>query len=106
MHYALFPPGKPTTRRISTIAALTLIASTLPTFAGTALATPVAAPLKEPGGTTACVEQQPDEASAMAVARACGKAVENLAGRSETAEVFANPDGTWTAKMYAGPVRM
>ncbi|GAA2864708.1 hypothetical protein Acy02nite_14240 [Actinoplanes cyaneus] len=42
----------------------------------------------------------------MAAARACGRPVENLSARSETQDVFANADGTWTAKIYAGPVRM
>lgn len=55
---------------------------------------------------TACADRQPDASSAIATARACAKQVENLAARTETYEVSANPDGTWTAKLHAGPVRM
>ncbi|GIF06962.1 hypothetical protein Asi03nite_45000 [Actinoplanes siamensis] len=42
----------------------------------------------------------------MAAARACGKAVENAGARTETQDVFANPDGSWVAKVYTSPVRM
>lgn len=43
-----------------------------------------------------------------AVARAAPAAqrVEDLSLRSEDRQVFANPDGTWTAEITAGPVRV
>ncbi|MCG5472889.1 DUF6531 domain-containing protein [Micromonospora sp. LAH09] len=89
-------------KKLSAVAVSALAAATLPT-----LATPAqAAPPNAPSAAVNCGTQQMDEAAAMATARACGTAVENLAGRSETTDVFANPDGTWTAKIHAGPVRM
>lgn len=101
MHHAHFRPERSLTKRIALIAITTMVAGT---FASPAEAAP--APLTAPNPATDCGDAQPDEASAMAGARACGKQVENLAGRTETQEVFAQPDGTWTAKIYAGPVRM
>ncbi|MEU4618519.1 RHS repeat-associated core domain-containing protein [Actinoplanes sp. NPDC023801] len=87
---------------------MTVVAAGVPVQARPASAAPPAAPGAAPEAVTApdCTAAQPDEPSAMTAARACGKAVENAGARSETQDVFANPDGTWTAKIYAGPVRM
>lgn len=49
---------------------------------------------------------QPDEASALAEAAATGERVEVAGRRSETQQVFAGPDGTLTAEVYARPVRV
>jgi hypothetical protein len=46
------------------------------------------------------------ERSAAAQARATGRRVEVLSKRSETQEVFAEPNGTFTAQLHAGPVRV
>jgi hypothetical protein len=54
----------------------------------------------------ACDPVRPDERSASALASQCGKRVEVLAGRSETTQVFANPDGTSTFTSTAVPVRV
>ncbi|MFI5934130.1 RHS repeat-associated core domain-containing protein [Actinoplanes sp. NPDC051494] len=105
MDHALFRSTKPAIRRIGALTALVLVAAAVPGTGGRAVAAP-AVPPAAPGTAPACGDQQSDEVTAMAGARACGKAVENLAGRTETTEVFANPDGTWTAKIYSGPVRM
>ena len=103
MSHAHFRNGAPLTRRIAVTASLALVAGALPVLTTPAVAAPApAAALTAPD----CPDQRPDEASALATARACGKQVENLAARTETQEVVANPDGNWTAKIYAGPVRM
>jgi hypothetical protein len=46
------------------------------------------------------------ERAAVARARASGQRVEVLSKRSETMEVFAEPNGTFTALLHAGPVRV
>jgi hypothetical protein len=53
-----------------------------------------------------CETESPDARSAAAMAAACGFAVENLAGRSEFTQAFANPDGTSTFKSTAVPARV
>jgi RHS repeat-associated protein len=42
----------------------------------------------------------------MVTARWCGGRVEIAGDRSETTQVWANPDGTSTAEIYSGPVRL
>lgn len=51
-------------------------------------------------------QERPDAISAMVTARATARRVEDLSQRSETSQVFANPDGTWTSEAAAGPVRV
>lgn len=64
-------------------------------------ARPVAAP-----PVTAEVEQsRPTEATALAAARSSGRQVEVTALRSETREVYAQPDGSFTAVEHLRPVR-
>jgi hypothetical protein len=46
------------------------------------------------------------ERTAAAQARASGQRVEVVAKRSETMEVFAEPNGTFTAVLHPGPVRV
>ncbi len=46
------------------------------------------------------------ERTASARARASGQRVEVVAKRSETMEVFAEPNGTYTAQLHPGPVRV
>lgn len=55
-----------------------------------------------PGGTGA----DPAETSALALARRDGKRVEVESLRTETRQVFAKPDGTFTLEQYARPVRV
>jgi RHS repeat-associated protein len=54
----------------------------------------------------ACRPSQASATVAAATARACDVTVEVIEERSETADVFVNPDGSRTAKIYSGPVRM
>lgn len=49
---------------------------------------------------------RPDAVSAMVTTRAGGQRVEDLSRRDETTQVFANPDGTWTAESASEPVRV
>lgn len=44
-------------------------------------------------------------AEALAAARASGERVEDLSQRTPDRQVFAEPDGTWTAEITSGPVR-
>lgn len=105
MNHALIRHAR-STRRIAVAASLALIASTLPGLSSPAVAVPAAAPATPSAPDTSCADQQPDEAAAVAAARRCAKRVENLASRTETQDVFVNPDGTSTAQVYAGPIRM
>lgn len=52
------------------------------------------------------VKERPDTISAMVSARVSGHRVEDLSQRTETTQVFANPDGTWTSEEAPGPVRV
>ncbi|MDX3111188.1 LamG-like jellyroll fold domain-containing protein [Nonomuraea angiospora] len=49
---------------------------------------------------------QPPEDSALALARSAGKPVEVESQRSETRQVWAKPDGTFTLEQYVRPVRV
>ncbi|MBO9523636.1 MAG: DNRLRE domain-containing protein [Nocardioidaceae bacterium] len=49
---------------------------------------------------------RPDAVSAVVTARASGQRVEDLSRRTETSQVFANPDGSWTEEHADGPVRV
>lgn len=50
--------------------------------------------------------ERPDEASAVALARKTGERVGVSGKRSETDEVFANPDGSFSAELRSEPVRV
>lgn len=52
------------------------------------------------------VDERPDAFSAQAQARLQGSRVEDLSARTETSQTFANPDGSWTTEMAAGPERV
>jgi len=51
------------------------------------------------------VHEAPDAHAAMTAARASGLRYEDLSQRSETSQVFAEPNGTWTAETTTEPVR-
>ncbi|GAB7051442.1 RHS repeat-associated core domain-containing protein [Catenuloplanes indicus] len=91
-------------------AAVLLTAGMLPVHAAPAAARPIAQPAAEPAPPSAaapdCTGAAPDEASAMAAARACGTPIENMAARTEDRDVRALPGGGWEARLYAGPMRM
>jgi hypothetical protein len=71
---------------------------------GGLLALPAAA-AAAPGRPSAAAPAA-DEVEAAAAARAAGEPVEALRLRGEDRQVFANPDGSWTAEVTAGPVRV
>src|SRR6266540_1310318 len=48
----------------------------------------------------------PDEASALAAANRFGTRIEVAGRRSETGQLFANPDGTFTVEQHSAPVRV
>ncbi|HEX6684811.1 MAG TPA: LamG-like jellyroll fold domain-containing protein [Candidatus Limnocylindrales bacterium] len=77
------------------------------TAAAAAPAPPAAAPA--PARATAdpepCSGEAATEAAATAMAVRCGIAVEALDQRTETAQVFAQPDGTLNARLHSGPER-
>ena len=74
--------------------------------AGAALTLPVptgAGPVLRP---VAAIAGQPSESAALAAARQTGQRVEITSRRTETGQVFANPDGTFTSEESVLPVRV
>ena len=110
MGHALFRISASRQRQMAVAAAFAITVAGIPALARPASAAPTPSPIGEAAPAAAaapdCSTARPDETSAMAAARVCGKAIENAGARAETQEVFANPDGTWSARIYAGPVRM
>jgi hypothetical protein len=53
--------------------------------------------------TSSVVAERPDAVTAQMAARAQGSRVEVAGERSESRRVWANPDGSFTAEVYAGP---
>ncbi|MET3963294.1 hypothetical protein ABIE44_003228 [Marmoricola sp. OAE513] len=51
------------------------------------------------------VESRPDRLSSMSTAQRQGSPVEDESQRTPTTATYANPDGSWTTKAYAGVVR-
>ncbi|MFC7500471.1 DNRLRE domain-containing protein, partial [Nocardioides sp. GCM10030258] len=49
---------------------------------------------------------RPDKISAMVTAQATGERVEDLSQGTESSQVFANPDGSWTSETTSGPSRV
>lgn len=58
------------------------------------------------GGGSGTIAQADTELAAMMVAQRQGSRVEVLSERTEATQVFANPDGSYTSEMAAGPVRL
>lgn len=52
---------------------------------------------------TGQTDTRPDAVSAQVTAKATGHRVEDTSQRSETSQVFSNPDGTWTLESYTLP---
>lgn len=61
-----------------------------------------AAPNKD---TAPLVAERPDGRSAMLTARSQGQQVEDLSQRTETAQTWAQPDGTWKTSIHTGQQR-
>ena len=54
----------------------------------------------------ACTSEQPDEASASAMAVRCNQQVEVVSGRTESSQVFAQPSGTFSWESATVPTRV
>ncbi|MEU6024443.1 LamG-like jellyroll fold domain-containing protein [Micromonospora sp. NPDC047134] len=96
-------------RRIVVVALAVLLAMTMsdvPVRPDRAVAAPAAEPKPITQPKSACPEDRPDEVSAAVAARLCGERVEVANRRSETVQVFANPDGTMTQEQALAPVRV
>ncbi|MFJ8577241.1 LamG-like jellyroll fold domain-containing protein [Micromonospora sp. NPDC093277] len=92
-------------RRLAIVLALVLVAtlSDVPARpARPAQAASSAAPAPKPK----CPDDRPDEVSAAVSAKLCDARVEVASRRSETTQVFANPDGTLTEEQALAPVRV
>jgi RHS repeat-associated protein len=50
--------------------------------------------------------QRPDRVAAIVTAKVSGKRVEILSERTENSNTYANPDGTFDAEVFAGPIRI
>ena len=87
-------------KRLSTFALVGLVAGLL-LEPSTASAAPVVA-----AGKQSCPASASDESSAAGAAASCGSRVEALSRRSETVQVFVNPDGTSTLEAAAVPQRV
>lgn len=88
--------------------AVTTAAATLVSLAGAFVSSaPGAAvpPSREPVKAVTCVTDRPDELSAALTARLCQGRVEVAGQRTETKQVFANADGSFTAQVHREPVR-
>lgn len=93
------------TRQIRTTLALAVAASVAvvaPPLAAPAAAAPAVPAAAKPE----CPAERPDEASAALAAKLCGKRVGVSNARTETTEVWVNPDGTLTAERHFVPVRV
>jgi RHS repeat-associated protein len=66
---------------------------------------PAQAKPKPKPSAPACPDERADQVSALVTARLCNKRVEISGATTETTKVFANPGGTVTAQVAAGPVR-
>jgi RHS repeat-associated protein len=84
---------------LSHAVAVVLAAEVLSAVTGPAQAQ--AAPVKP-----VCPAGRADRVAAIGAARLCGSKVEVTGEKSETLQLWANPDGTLTAEQSAGPVRM
>jgi hypothetical protein len=91
-------------RWVRTVAVVTVVGLA----AGTAGAGPASADLPDdPGGwVTEPGDPGTERAAAQAQAAATGQRVEVLGERSESGQVFANPDGSFTAEQSMVPVRV
>lgn len=68
------------------------------------LASPAAAAdTTSSSSSAASVQSRPDTVSASVTARVSGHRVEDLSQRTESSQVFANPDGSWTTEAATQP---
>jgi hypothetical protein len=98
-------------RRVALVTALAVGSSVLAAAGpGTSPALSSASTSAAPAAATVApdesVLERPDSLSAMVTARATGERVEDVSQRTEYAQVFANPEGSWTSEAANEPVRV
>ena len=83
------------------------VTATVCSFAlvGSGLAPVAAQPLDQAPAAADATQTgtRPDAMSAQVTARATGHRVEDTSQRTETSQVFSNPDGTWTSESFTLP---
>ncbi|MFJ1753080.1 ricin-type beta-trefoil lectin domain protein [Kitasatospora sp. NPDC088134] len=95
------------TRRIAVLAALgLLVESGVALDALTAVPAAAAEPASSAPPAKSSATEAPDEASALMAARLNKRRIEVTGARTETSTLWANPDGTLSQEMAAGPIRM
>lgn len=97
------PGGRRALRHISIGLAVVMSTSVFYGAQGAVAAPPTAAPTAEP--KKAAATSAADIASARVAARLNKKRVEALSERTETSTTWANPDGSLTTELSAGPIR-
>ena len=90
-------------RRISSLAALTLLVQTGVVMDALTAPSATAAPATQAPASSV---EAPDEASALLSARLQGHRVEVTGARTPNVTLWANPDGTLTQDQSTGPIRM
>lgn len=108
MRSSILAAGRPARRRGYAASIAVALVATLAPVAGqpAAVAAAPATPATPAGRSApACPADRPDSLSAAMSARLCRGKVEVMNLRSETEQVFAEPDGTFTATVAAGVVR-
>lgn len=91
-------------RRLSILMAIVLVATMSDVPARPIR--PAAAAASKPAPKPKCPDDRADEVSAAVAARLCGSRVEVTNRRTETTQLFANPDGTLTEEQSLAPVRV
>lgn len=92
------------TRGTAALVAVAVLAGLTPSPAVAQIATSQTEPTSTNQGNEPL--SRPDAVSAQITARMTGKRVEILSERTETVTTWANPDGTFTSELAAGPVRV
>ena len=87
-------------RGVAVLAAVTLVA----TLVDVVVVPERAAAKPKPAAT--CPDQRVDRVSAAVTARLCAKRIEVTGETTETTQMWANPDGSLSERVYTGPVRV
>lgn len=92
-------------RRLAILMAVVLI-TTMSDVPAQPLRAAAAVAAPKPAANPKCSEDRVDEVSAAVAARLCGSRVEVANRRTESTQLFANPDGTLTEEQSLAPVRV
>lgn len=99
-----FPMAWSVARRVSnSVITSVALSALLLSGLGPASAAPSAPETSEPGVVDPS-EGRPDAVSAQVTAKSSGVRVEDTSQRSESTQVFANPDGSWTMASFTSPI--